>query len=233
MEVHVPKASRSLREFAVELMTIVVGIVIAISLEQAVETIHWHEKVKTAREALSQELLEADGFYEFRVAVNECVAQRLSQLNDIVESAAEHAKIEPVGDLSLHIGHLLTDDAWQSERAAQTLVHFPAAERERYSTIYGQQVDIRSWVNAELGVWAAIRILQGNPDRLSPGDLTLIRQNIQIARTLNYLIVQNATQQLSRASASGIRKVDVQSAEVRETCAPLQRTAPSRPYTTY
>jgi hypothetical protein len=108
-------------------------IVIAISLEHAVESIHWHNQVHTACDVLRQELLEANGFYEFRVAVNQCAAQRLSQLNDVVESAAEHANLEPVGDLSLHIGHLLTDDAWQSERAAQTLVHFPAAERYRKS----------------------------------------------------------------------------------------------------
>ncbi len=222
-----------MREFAIELVTIVAGIVIAIGLEQAVETIHWHKQVRTARDVLRQELLEANGFYEFRVAVNECVAQRLSQLNDIVESAAQQAKIEPVGDLSLHIGHLLTDDAWQSERAAQTLVHFPPAERERYSTIYGQQLDIRNWVIQEGGVWAAIRLLQGRPERLSASDITLIRQNIQIARTLNFLIVQNAADQLSRASGLGLPKVNVGDDQVRETCAPLKRTIPSRPYTTY
>jgi hypothetical protein len=128
---------------------------------------------------------------------------------------------------------LLTDDAWRSERAAQTLVHFSAAERESYGTIYGQQIDIRNWLNQELSVWAAIRLLQGNPARLSTSDITLIRQNLQIARTLNFLIVVNATQQLSRASELGLPKVDARAEEVRETCAPLKRTAPSRPYTTY
>jgi hypothetical protein len=184
-------------------MTIVAGIVIAIGLEQAVETLHWHEKVKAAREALRHELQRADEFYAFRVAINECVAQRLSQLNDIVESAA------------------------------QTLVHFPASERERYGSTYGQQIDIRSWMNEELAVWAAIRILQGNPDRLSASDLTLIRQNIQIARSLNYLIVVNARDQLSRASALGLPKVKAPAEQVRVACEPLKRAAPSIPYTTY
>jgi hypothetical protein len=176
---------------------------------------------------------QADEFYVFRVAMNECVAQRLSQLNDIVESAAEHKETEPVGDLTLHIGQLLSDDSWQSERAAQTLVHFPASERERYSSTYGQQVDIRSWINQELAVWAAIRILQGNPNRLSASDLTLIRQNIQIARSLNYLIVHNSGDQLSRASTLGLPKVKAPAEQVRVACAPLKRAPPSIPYTTY
>jgi hypothetical protein len=234
LEVHAPHESiHTWKSFFVHIATIVIGLLIAVGLEQAVETIHWHKQVRTARDVLRQELLEANRFYEFRVAVNECVAQRLAQLNNIVESAAEHANLEPVGDLSLHIGHLLTDDAWQSERAAQTLVHFSAAERESYGTIYGQQIDIRNWLIQELSVWAAIRLLQGNPGRLSTSDITLIRQNLQIARTLNFLIVVNATQQLSRASELGLPKVDARAEEVRETCAPLKRTAPSRPYTTY
>jgi hypothetical protein len=234
LEVHAPHESiHTWKGFFVHIATIVIGLLIAVGLEQAVETIHWHKQVRAARDVLRQELLEANRFYEFRVAVNECVAQRLAQLNDIVESAAEHANLEPVGDLSLHIGHLLTDNVWQSERAAQTLVHFPAAERESYGTIYGQQVDIRNWVNEELGVWAAIRVLQGYPGRLSPSDITLIRQNIQVARTLNYLIVLNAAAQLSRAPALGLPKVDARPDEVRETCAPLKKTIPSLPYTTY
>jgi hypothetical protein len=36
---------------------------------------------------------------------------------------------------------------------------------ERYGTLYGQQLDIRNWVNAELGVWASIRLLQGGQTR--------------------------------------------------------------------
>jgi hypothetical protein len=234
LEVHAPHESiHTWKSFFIHIATIVIGLLIAVGLEQAVEAIHWHKQVQIARNVLRQELLEANGFYAFRIAVNECVAQRLSQLNDIVESAVEHAKTEPVGDLSLHIGHLLSDDAWQSERAAQTLVHFPAAERELYGTIYGQQVDIRNWVNEELGVWAAMRVLQGNPARLSMSDITLIRQNIQVARSLNYLIVRNAADQLSRGSALGLTKVNAQAEEVRETCLPLKRTTPSQPYTTY
>src|ERR1700730_1204283 len=96
LEVHAPHESiHTWKSFFIHIATIVIGLLIAVGLEQAVETIHWHNQVRAARDVLRQELLEADGFYEFRVAVNECVAQRLSKLNDIVESIAEHAKVEP------------------------------------------------------------------------------------------------------------------------------------------
>jgi hypothetical protein len=111
LEVHAPHESIHVEKlFFIHIATIVLGLLIAVGLEQAAEAIHWHEQARIARNVLRQNLLEADAFYAFRIAVNECVAQRLSQLNDIVESAVEHAKTEPVGDLSLRIGHLLSDD---------------------------------------------------------------------------------------------------------------------------
>jgi hypothetical protein len=79
LEVHAPHESiHTWKSFFIHIATIVIGLLIAVGLEQAVETIHWHNQVRAARDVLRQELLEADGFYEFRVAVNECVAQRLS-----------------------------------------------------------------------------------------------------------------------------------------------------------
>lgn len=233
MEVHVPKAARSLREFAVELMTIVSGIVIAISLEQGVEALHWRHKVEIAREALRRELADTTRFYAIRVAANECVGRRLAELQAITEAAAEHRPTDPVGDLTLHLGSLLADDVWQSERAAQTLVHFPETERDLYSRTYSQQIDIRSWENEELHTWAAIRLLEGNPARLAATDLTLVRQNIQLARTLNYLIALNAKEQLSRSAALGIAEPQLPTDDPRGLCKPLARASPTRPYTEY
>jgi len=233
LEIHKPKAAHSLRDFAIELLTIVAGILIAIALEQTVEAHHWHEKVRAARESLRDELRMTDDFYQFRVAANECVARRLSQLNEIVESLAEHREEPLVGDLTLHLGQLLGDDAWQSEKAAQTAAHLPPGELQQYSLIYAQQSDIRGWENQEESAWAAIRILQGNPNRLSPSDLTVIRQNIQVARSLNFLVVVNSVDQLERSSKLGVTKAAMDAARARAACAPLKREAPSIPYTTF
>jgi hypothetical protein len=85
----------------------------------------------------------------------------------------------------------------------------------------------------ETYVWAAIRLLHWIPNRLSPNDLTLIRQNIQIARSLNFLIEVNSQEQLARISKLGVAKGAVDSDRVRAACAPLKREAPTIAYTTF
>ncbi len=233
LEIHKPKAAHSLREFVTELLTIVAGIIIAICLEQAVEALHWRHQVTEGREALRRELQETDGFYTFRIAANDCVAHRLEELDGVLEQVAAHQRVEPVGDLTPHLGHLLADDIWQSQRSAQTLVHFPKGELAQYSAIYSQQVDIRAWLNREIEVWSAIRLLQGDPNRLSPSDITLIRNNIQIARVMNFLVVINGRTQLDKAAKLGAPTAAADPDEVRAVCTPLKRALPVIPYTTY
>src|ERR1700730_5806902 len=79
LDVHAPhEPIHTWKSFFIHIATIVIGLLIAVGLEQAVEAIHWHKQVQIARNVLRQELLEANGFYALRITVNECVAQRLS-----------------------------------------------------------------------------------------------------------------------------------------------------------
>jgi hypothetical protein len=227
------KPGRGVMEFTRELLIVVAGVVIAIGLGQVVDAAHWRDAVAEARASLRNELHDNGEFYEFRIAANACVARRLAELSSIAEDVAAHRKLEPVGDLTPHLGHLLEDDVWQSERSAQTLTHFPRKEMERYSASYSQQIDMRAWLNREIDFWAGIRLLQGDPSRLAPSDLTLVRNSLQSARALNYLVVINAKKELATNSALGVPRAEADAADLAAVCAPLSRAAPSLPYTTY
>jgi hypothetical protein len=227
------KPPRGLLEFGRELLIVVAGVVIAIGLGQTVDAAHWHDNVSEARDSLRHELHDNGEFYEFRIVANDCVARRLAELDRIAEDLAAHRKVGPVGDLTPHLGHLLADDVWQSERSAQTLTHFPRKELEQFSATYSQQIDMRGWLNREIEFWAGIRLLQGDPTRLTASDLTLIRNGIQSARALNYLVVVNARKQLKTNAGLGVPKAKADPADLAGVCAPLSRAAPRLPYTTY
>jgi hypothetical protein len=53
MHVHLPKALHGWRELLKEVGIIVLGVLIALSAEQAVESLHWHQRAATARELSS------------------------------------------------------------------------------------------------------------------------------------------------------------------------------------
>jgi hypothetical protein len=88
MEIHKPKPVHNWREFLIELGTIVLGICIAISLEQFVEYLHWHHEVQVGRQALMEEIAVIDRFYARRVLIAPCLDRRL---------AADAAGIRDIG----------------------------------------------------------------------------------------------------------------------------------------
>ena len=82
MDIHKPKPWHGVREFLKEFGTIVLGVLVALGAEQAVEWLHWRHQVDLAEESIQPEvtanLLNA---YE-RVVSMGCVQNRIALLKD-------------------------------------------------------------------------------------------------------------------------------------------------------
>ena len=72
------------------------------------------------------------------------------------------------------------------------------------SKFYAQMSDVRQWLFEEERSWSALEVLADDPDHLGPADLAQLRVNVNSARTLEYLIVLNARQQLAISGELGI-----------------------------
>jgi hypothetical protein len=234
MEIHKPKAVHGWREFLTEIGIIVIGVLIALAAEQLVEWGRWQEKIGVGRDAIHKEIATNGTYYAFRVTTGSCIVRRLNQLAEITEQLALHKRVEPIHFAGLHIGNLIIDNAWQAERAEQTLTHFPRAELDRLSQFYAQQEDIRIWVEKEEETWATLRMLEGDPNRLGPADISTLRNALQQARNLNFLMALNSQVQLDQARSLGVaiplpRADDVNGLDVKRACAPLARTLNPEP----
>lgn len=83
MHVHLPKPLHGWREFAGEVGVIVLGVLIALSAEQAVEALHWQQKTKDAEAAMRLELAEDDGPQAYaRIAIGACLDARIARIHD-------------------------------------------------------------------------------------------------------------------------------------------------------
>ena len=80
MDIHRPKAAHSLREFLIEIGTIVCGVLIAIGLEQIVEQVHWSHEVEAERAALRNEARDNVTTAAYRVAEDHCITLRLAEI---------------------------------------------------------------------------------------------------------------------------------------------------------
>ena len=131
MEIHKPKPVHSLREFLSEIVVIVVGILIALALEQLVEALHWWGRVNEAKTAIHKELVLTTVFAEERIALHACADAYLANLASAV--AASPPQWRPISNTfcgSSHktVYHVPTrpwpTEVWQSIEAEGVVSHF-------------------------------------------------------------------------------------------------------------
>jgi hypothetical protein len=141
MEVHAPhEPIHTWRDFFLHIVTITVGLLIAIALEQTVEWIHHRHIVHVARENIRHEI---EG--------NEKSAQEdLGHLAD--EAVVMKQNIERIRQLRTNPSALSNSSmsfnfqwssfdqaAWLSARDSGALAYMPADEVQRYADLYHQQ----------------------------------------------------------------------------------------------
>ena len=229
MHVHRPKPLHGFRDIAVEIGVIVVGVIIALALEQAVEWSHWRQKVEAGRREIHAEIAGDTAFYGFRTATEPCVVRRLNQLAEITEARAAGYRVAPVRLAGIHLGFLVNNDTWQAERADQTLTHLPRAELDYLSQFYATGEVMRGWVEKEEEAWATLRTLEGDPNRLGQGDIAMLRNALQQARNFGYQIALNSKEQADLARKLGVAVQAPDASMVARTCAPLDRSMNTDP----
>jgi len=131
MEIHRPKPVHSLREFLSEIVVIVVGILIALALEQLVEALHWWGRVNEAKTAIHKELVLTTVFAEERIAWHACADAYLANLEAAV--AASPPQWQPTSNTFCGSSHKTVyadkfrtwpTEVWRSIEAEGVVSHF-------------------------------------------------------------------------------------------------------------
>ncbi|HWE46000.1 MAG TPA: hypothetical protein VG407_08215 [Caulobacteraceae bacterium] len=185
MDIHKPKAAANWREFAIEIGTIICGILIALTLEQLIELIHWRHEVAEAREGLSVELGTVMAQAEQRARNSVCVQRRLDELATVVDEAARTGTLRPMSVPNTPMLFIWGAGVWQSAVSNQTVTHFRRGELMGYSETYKflRQVDEAN--EEEQKVWTTLYGLAGPGRRFEPAEAATYRQAIAQARHLD------------------------------------------------
>jgi hypothetical protein len=137
MHIHVPKMLHSWRELAREVAIIVVGVLIALFLEQLVEAWHWRQKVSTAEAAMRRELLEDDGpqIYQ-RAAMHPCVVASLDAIRAAVESGRDRTDIANLIDKYWMDFRTYDQLALNAATASDVASHMPREQLNDMTDVY-------------------------------------------------------------------------------------------------
>lgn len=148
MDIHKPKPIHSWRELATEFGVIVLGILTALGLEQAVETYHEREQVETAHQAIENEIHQ--GIVDARLNNDmwDCTRTQLAALSDAVGRGDIARARHLLTTAGLPAPHAFADAAWQSALASGVTAGFSAEDQVNFPGVYaileavqGYQID--------------------------------------------------------------------------------------------
>jgi hypothetical protein len=204
MHFHLPKPLHGWREFAGEVGIIVLGVVIALAFEQAVERIRWNQQVDVARGAIHREMAFDLAYFDDRLRVAPCIERDLAEAQRRIDIVASKGSTPSPAVGADSPGRLLLVSDYDAQQSAQNLVHFPADELSALGLWYDQARDLKKWDQQEDSVWTDLGLLAPPAAKLGSLDLALLRRDLVTARELQTLMVINARREIARARALGV-----------------------------
>ena len=181
LDVHPPHAAvHGWRDFAVHLLTITAGLLIALGLEAAVEAMHHHELAAQARENIEHELERNAEHAKANIA---SVQATIASVDSVLVTVRRH-RDDPhpaSGDSSqLNVNaswDSFEDAAWLTARESGALAHMPLDEVQKYAGVYARQEQLDHEADVLMGeapLLMAPLYVEDTPAKTSPEDLRLI-----------------------------------------------------------
>lgn len=194
LEVHPPtEPVHGWRDFFIHLITITIGLGIALSLEGCVEWRHHRSLVREAQKSLQVEI-EANA-HELQNALNNVHEEQkvLAQDVDILRKIIANPKVPNQGTPKILFNLPSFDDvSWETAKATGALSYMPYERAHQYSDIYKQQdlvdaTEQQAARDAILSVAPFLNLEHVAP-KLNPEDASLVKQRIEVLQAQLYAL---------------------------------------------
>lgn len=176
MNFHLPKPLHGWRAFVGEVGIIVLGVLIALGFGEIVQEWQWYRDVGTARQAISDELADSAGQGAERLAIEDCLRDRIGELSIKLNTNSgqwrgdplpidARAPVEPHWD-NRGMGRVYSvplrgwsQDAWDTAKSTGALDHMRHEEVASYSAIYAEIDKVRDLQAQELPLESRLSFL--------------------------------------------------------------------------
>ncbi len=204
MDVHAPKPIHGWRDFLKEVGIIVIGVLIALSGEQAVEALHWRNKIASAEQAMRLELRYDDGKEGFvRLAAGRCLDTALVEMQQATARHASTAELRALAAAYHPPLRVWDSEAWKAVLSSDVGTHMSAARLVQWSAPY-RLLPYLSELNAREGEYVAdLSASLPTTGAASPAELATFRRAVVQLRRVNDVMVGAACMVLLRTTALG------------------------------
>ena len=180
MHFHLPKPLHGWREFVGEVGIIVLGVLIALGAEQAVEGVHDRFVAGESRHNVREEVAFNLGFWRSRLEQSPCIASRLSQLSKIVErGTVTKGDVRWVGRPGVFAPFT---ERWRAVTSTARTTLFPADEQGRLDAIYGLFAALAEGSPAEQDAWTTLDVVEQLDGPIDPPTRLALRKAIAQAQ---------------------------------------------------
>ena len=189
MEIHPPHGPvNSFKDFLVHLLTVILGILIALSLEGLMEWHHHRSLAEEARSNLTAEIRENRGLLTGGLAAAPDAEQRLKVTIETIEAYRKNHRDDGTSKLDWSFGLFpLHATAWSTAASTGALGYMDYSEVHGYTRAYDlqeqfltlQQSTLGKWL--DLQKWRARRELKGSLSNLNNEELSRIEAEASAA----------------------------------------------------
>ena len=207
MDVHTPKGPiHSLKEFAIEIVTIVAGVLIALSFEGLREWNHNRSLANEARANIVRELTDNKAAVDHDI---EAIPKRRKDLDQALHFADDLIRTHKTNTSSISLGFQLGDlsiAGWQTAEHTGALGHMPYVEVQRFAAAYVLQDMYQTQERRSLAdvSSATAAIAGGDPTTASTADLQHFRSTL-LTMISDLLMEEQLAHQLSARYAATLK----------------------------
>jgi hypothetical protein len=139
MDVHAPhKPIHSIKEFLVHLLTITIGLLIALGLESSVEWLHHRHLARDARDNIFQEFRANQQDVTRQLNALPAEEKHLDEILTLIDDEQHGRPHKPISNFNW-TGILLRDSAWNATSTTGAIAFMDYSEVKRYSQLYALQ----------------------------------------------------------------------------------------------
>jgi hypothetical protein len=153
MDVHSPKGFHNWREFTKEVVTIVIGVLIALAAEQIAQTLQWRHEVGIVTDSLDDELADDLFAAKERVKIADCQRQTLDRLDALADESKDTLVIRTA---PLTRNRIWGSAAWDAAVASQAIAHMDHDTRNAYANLFSFVPLFRQLNLRQEELWATI-----------------------------------------------------------------------------
>lgn len=183
MEVHPPtKPIESVKDFLLHLLTITIGILIALGLEQSVESWHRHHLAEQARENILSEIRDNKSQLDRHRQGTAKDRKILSESLDVARQLIAGKKMESLSMQVVSSGATLSSTSWVTASSTGALAFMGYEDIKRFAGVYEVQAVVQRQqddnLRATSTALASMSVLERGAEKVTPDQLKEIEHNL-------------------------------------------------------